>query len=79
MTANYIQDAPFNQEMPARRPPPKAPEFAYVDRSRGCAGLSLPAAIVGLSFRWSAGFGAAGRSGSAMQRTPRARPDCHGC
>lgn len=37
MTANYIQDAPFNQETLARRPPPKAPESAGVDAGLGAA------------------------------------------
>ena len=37
MTANYIQDAPFNQEMPARRLPQNAPESAGVDAGLGTA------------------------------------------
>ena len=37
MTANYIQDTPFNQEMPARHLPPNAPESAGVDAGLGTA------------------------------------------
>lgn len=37
MTANYIQDAPFNQEMPARHHPPNAPESAVVEAGLGTA------------------------------------------
>ena len=37
MTANYIQDTPFNQGTPGRRPPPKAPESAGADAGFGAA------------------------------------------
>ncbi len=37
MTANYIQDTPFNQELRARRRPPKSPERAGIDAGFGPA------------------------------------------